>query len=99
MATATNKAKSTTGKHSDKKPVNNFMVFKKQNYMLLAASVLVLIIGFTVMGSGDNLPFDAPIKITVAPIIVILGFALGVYSILHTPKDDQKSNNQDAPVK
>lgn len=98
MATATNKAKST-GKHSEKKPVNNFMVFKKQNYILLGASVLVLIIGFTVMGSGDNLPFDAPIKITVAPIIVILGFALGVYSILHTPKDANSTNNQDSSTK
>ena len=94
MATASNKGK-TTNKTTEKKTVNTFMVFKKQNYMLLAASVLVLVIGFTVMGSGDNLPFDAPIKITVAPIIVILGFALGVYSILYTPKDSNTSNNQE----
>lgn len=73
--------------------VNNFLVFKKQNYILLVASVLVLIIGFTVMGSGDNLPFDAPIKITVAPIIVILGFALGVFSILYTPKEQNSQDN------
>jgi hypothetical protein len=98
MATASNKAK-TTSKTTEKKAVNNFMVFKKQNYILLAASVLVLVIGFTVMGSGDNLPFDAPIKITVAPIIVILGFALGVYSILYTPKDSNTSNNQDSIAK
>jgi len=45
------------------------------------------------------LPFDAPIKITVAPIIVVLGFALGVYSILHTPKDSNTSNNQDSTTK
>jgi hypothetical protein len=98
MATASNKSK-TTSKTTEKKTVNNFMVFKKQNYMLLAASVIVLVIGFTVMGSGDNLPFDAPIKITVAPIIVILGFALGVYSILYTPKDSNTSNNQDSTAK
>jgi hypothetical protein len=98
MATASNKAKNTS-KTTEKKAVNNFMVFKKQNYILLAASVLVLVIGFTVMGSGDSLPFDAPIKITVAPIIVVLGFALGVYSILHTPKDSNTSNNQDSTTK
>ena len=92
MSTATNKSK-ISSKQPEKK-VNNFLVFKKQNYILLIASVLVLVIGFTVMGSGDNLPFDAPIKITVAPIIVILGFALGVFSILYTPKE-QNNTPQD----
>lgn len=88
MATATNKSKS---KQPEKKIVNNFLVFKKENYLLLIASVVVLIIGFVVMGSGDQLPFDAPIKITVAPIIVLFGFALGVFSILYTPKDQKNS--------
>ena len=41
------------------------------------------------MGSGKDLPFDAPIKITVAPIIVLLGFGLGVFSILYTPKEQE----------
>ncbi|MES2619091.1 MAG: DUF3098 domain-containing protein [Bacteroidota bacterium] len=85
MATVTNKGR-TAARQTEKKTVNNFMVFKKENYLLLIASVLVLVIGFTVMGSGDDLPFDAPIKITVAPLIVIFGFALGVFSILYTPK-------------
>ncbi len=94
MATAASKSK-ISSKNSEKKSVNNFMVFKKQNYMLLIASVLVLVIGFTVMGSGKDLPFDAPIKITVAPIIVILGFALGVFSILYTPKEANSIEKQD----
>lgn len=92
MATATNKAKSGS-KQPEKKAVNTFLVFKKQNYILLVASVLVLVIGFIVMGSGKDLPFDAPIKITVAPIIVILGFALGVFSILYTPKDQPSQDH------
>ena len=91
MATATSKAK--TGKQPEKKTVNNFLVFKKQNYILLIASIVVLVIGFIVMGSGDNLPFDAPIKITVAPIIVLAGFALGVFSILYTPKEEKTPEN------
>ncbi len=52
MSAATNKAKSS--KQPEKKAVNNFLVFKKQNYILLILSVVVLVIGFTVMGSGDN---------------------------------------------
>ncbi len=72
----------------EKKVVNNFMVFKKQNYVLLAASLAVIVLGFIVMGMGKDKPFDDPMKITVAPIIVLLGFALGVFSILYTPKSE-----------
>jgi len=75
-------------KSVEKKAVNNFMVFKKQNYVLLAASLAVIVLGFIVMGMGKDKPFDDPMKITVAPIIVLLGFALGVFSILYTPKSE-----------
>lgn len=85
MATA---SKTKIVKKADKKAVNHFMVFKKQNYMLLIASLAVIIIGFIVMGSGKDKPFDDPMKITVAPVIVLLGFALGVFSILYTPKSN-----------
>ena len=77
--------KSKIVKQPEKKAVPT-MVFKKENYILLIASVAVIVLGFIVMGSGKDLPFDAPIKITVAPIIVLLGFGLGVFSILYTPK-------------
>lgn len=86
MSTA-NKKKA--GKSPEKKLENQLMVFKKQNYTLLIASLAVIILGFIVMGSGNGKPFDDPMKITVAPIIVLLGFALGVYSILHTPKSSE----------
>jgi hypothetical protein len=90
MATA---SKSKKSKQPEKKIVNQVMVFKKQNYMLLIASLCVIILGFIVMGSGDDKPFDDPMKITVAPLIVLIGFALGVFSILYTPKSE---DNQDS---
>lgn len=85
MATA---GKSKSAKQPEKKVVKQLMVFKKQNYMLLIASLVVIIIGFAVMGGSDDKPFDHPIKITVAPLIVLFGFALGVFSILYTPKSE-----------
>jgi len=75
-------------------PVNNVFLFKKQNYMLLGLSVLVLIIGFFIMGSGKDQPFDAASKITVAPLVVLFGFALGVFSIIYTPKDESNNTPQ-----
>lgn len=98
MASASQKSKHH--KPAEKKaPVNNFMVFKKQNYMLLIASVLVITIGFIVMGSGEGKPFDDPTKITVAPLIVLLGFAIGVVSILYTPKEDKQDNTPETYTK
>jgi len=84
MATA---PKSKNLRQPEKKAVNNFMVFKKQNYILLVASLAVIIIGFIVMGTAGGEAFDDPMKITVAPLIVLFGFALGVFSILYTPKN------------
>lgn len=81
-------------KTSEKKDVKPLMVFKKQNYMLLAISFIIVVIGFMVMGSGEGQAFDAPIKITVAPLIVLTGFALGVVSILYNPKSETPSQEE-----
>lgn len=86
MATA---GKSKQIKQAEKKPLQ-LMVFKKQNYILLIASLAVIILGFIVMASGDDKPFDDPMKITIAPLIVLAGFALGVFSILYTPKSENQ---------
>ena len=91
MATATKK-QALKGKPTAK-AANTFFVFKKENYILLIASAMIVLIGFIVMGSGKGQPFDAPIKITIAPIIVIIGFIVGVISILYTPKSAKENTN------
>jgi ABC-type antimicrobial peptide transport system permease subunit len=83
-----NKSKQTEKKVTVLQP----MIFSKQNYILLLASLGVIILGFIIMGSGNDKPFDHPMKITVAPIIVLLGFALGVFSIMYSNKTE---NNQE----
>ena len=60
------------------------MVFGKINYQLMIASIVMLIIGFFLMsGTTDIYSFT---KITIAPIVVVAGFALGFVSILIRPK-------------
>jgi len=55
-------------------------VFEKQNYILMIASIVVVIIGFILMsGTTDIYSFR---KIVLAPIVVIGGFALGFFAIL-----------------
>lgn len=56
------------------------MVFGKRNYQLLIASIAVVIIGFLMMmGTEDIYSFT---KITLAPLVVVAGFALGIVAIL-----------------
>ena len=58
-------------------------VFGKQNYQILIASILVVIIGFALMsGETDIYSFR---KIVLAPIVVLAGFGLGFYAILKKP--------------
>lgn len=63
------------------------------NYKLLIAGLVVIFIGFLLMmggGSDDPNKFNPEIfstrRITVAPIVVLLGFAIEVVAILYKPK-------------
>ena len=58
--------------------------FHKINYQLFIASILVVALGFfLMMGNEDIYDFR---KITLAPIVVCVGFALGFVAILYQPK-------------
>ncbi|MBL4706284.1 MAG: DUF3098 domain-containing protein [Flavobacteriales bacterium] len=62
----------------------------KMNYLFMAIGVLIVIIGFILMsggGSEDPTKFNeaelfSPVRITVAPIAVILGYIVVIFSIM-----------------
>ncbi|WP_353184171.1 DUF3098 domain-containing protein [Parapedobacter lycopersici] len=60
------------------------LVFAKRNYQLFLLSIAVVAVGFMLMtGTSDIYSFT---KITLAPLVVVAGFALGVVAILAKPK-------------
>lgn len=70
------------------------LAFGRMNYMIMAAGIVVILIGFMLMmggGSEDPNVFNPEIfstrRITIAPIVVLLGFAIEVVAILYKPKD------------
>lgn len=70
------------------------LAFGKINYMLMIAGILLLIIGYAMMsGGGSNNPhvFNPEIfsfrRITLAPIVVLLGYGLEVLAIVVKAKD------------
>ena len=69
----------------DKDKKASVFVFQKANYQLFIASILVVAVGFfLMMGTEDIYSFT---KITLAPIVVVAGFALGFIAILYKPKN------------
>jgi hypothetical protein len=66
----------------------------KKNILLLGAGIVVIIIGFLLMqggGSDDPNEFNPEIfsfrRITLAPIVVLLGFAINIVAIMKKFKD------------
>lgn len=69
------------------------LLFGKQNYIIVLVGVLFIAIGFLLMaggGSPDPNVFDADAiystrRITIAPIMILTGFAIGIYAIVKKP--------------
>jgi hypothetical protein len=69
--------------------------FQKSNYLIMIAGVAVILIGFMLMSGGATtdkniFPKDEIYsfrRITLAPIVVMIGFAIEVFAILKRPKE------------
>lgn len=77
---------------SDKK---NY-AFGKMNFILMAVSMLIVIIGFILMSgaSSDETEFNEGIfstmRIKVAPVVCFIGFVSMIYAIVHKTKDNKE---------
>ena len=85
-------ASETTKKAEDSsRPV---FAFGKENYLIMLAGVALLIIGFILMtggGSKDPNVFNEDMfdfrRLTLWPILILVGFGLGIVAIMKRPKD------------
>lgn len=76
-------------KKAASKPEFNF-VFGKRNYMFMLIGLAVIVVGFALMyGTEDIYDFR---KTGLAPVVVLIGFAIEVYAILMKPSSDNESN-------
>ena len=72
--------------------------FSRENYKLLIIGVVIIIVGFILMIGGEaespeqfNPDVFSFRRITLAPMVVLAGFAFEIYAIMKKPKED---NNQ-----
>ena len=67
--------------------------FDKVNFILLAAGMIVVVIGFLLMtGPGSsNTVYEPDIfsvrRIKVAPVVCLIGFVSMIYAVMRKPKD------------
>lgn len=69
-------------------------IFPKENYKFMLAGIVVIVIGFLLMMGGDsNDPNSFKPeqvysfrRITLAPIVIVLGLLVEVYAIMRRPK-------------
>lgn len=69
-------------------------LFNRSNYIYLIIGVLLNVIGFLLMigGAAENLDdfnpeeLFSPVRLTVAPILILLGYVVIIYSIMKKPK-------------
>lgn len=59
--------------------------FGKKNYQLMIAGVLALVIGFIIMSIDKQQHGFGFLGLTLGPIVVMAGFAIEIWAILHRP--------------
>jgi hypothetical protein len=79
---------------SQKKSVNNTALFAKENYIWMSIGGAIIALGMFLMSGGKNQDpstFDYNVvysttRVTVAPILILLGFVVEIYAIFKKPK-------------
>lgn len=92
--TKTQAAKATTT--AAKQPVISSLpfIFDRTNYIIMIAGIVVILLGFALMSGGATTDPNVFPKeelysfrrITLAPLVVMLGFGIEVFAILKRPK-------------
>ena len=89
----------TFGKKETEVPQENNFYFRKQNYKLMLIGLALIIIGFLLMMGPDANTVDGKLnpnvwnddvfsirRIRIAPLFIVIGFAIEVYAILKRKK-------------
>ncbi len=61
------------------------MIFNKNNYLMTAISLGIVVLGFVLMSGTEGDIYDFR-RTVIAPIVVIAGFVVGIYAIFYKKK-------------
>jgi len=94
---ATKQPAKKTAALPEKKGHPTLFLFRKENYLIMLAGLAVIIIGYALMvggGSSDPNKFNPDEvysfrRITLAPIVIIIGLLIEIYAIMRRPKTEE----------
>jgi len=81
----------------------NHFGFQKENYKILLVGLAINIVGFILMIGGateDPTIFNeeelfSSTRITISPILILLGYIVILYAIMKKPKENDENNSPD----
>ena len=72
---------------------NKKFLFEKKNYQIMFIGIAFILAGFVLMSggdTGDDTSFNPEIfdfqRITLAPILILIGFVIEIFAIMYKPK-------------
>jgi hypothetical protein len=80
-----------------KQPVQQNVLFGKENYKWMLAGLIIMALGFFLMAGGkSSSPNEfntnevySTTRITIAPLLIIAGFVIEIFAIMRKPKADK----------
>lgn len=66
---------------------NNKMPFGRKNYILMLTGIGILVLGFLIISLDTERFGFGFLGLTLGPIVVMLGFIVEIFAILHHPKE------------
>jgi hypothetical protein len=71
-------------------PFKNY--WSKNNYFILIAGLLVLLLGYFLLNQG---PWDNPLSLTLAPIVLLVGYLVVFPLAIYYKKSPKNNENED----
>jgi hypothetical protein len=68
--------------------------FGKRNYQMMILGFAVITLGFIIMTLDTEPHGFGFLGITLSPIVIVTGFVLEVFAILHTPKEKEENGKR-----
>jgi hypothetical protein len=67
--------------------MENKLPFGKKNYQWMIIGVLALVVGFVIMSLDTEQHGFGFLGLTLGPLVVMAGFIIEIYAILHKPNE------------